>query len=137
MTETADKLARVRTYLKEHKLDGVVLNTRANTAWLTGGGDFHIVSQDGGAFGALVVTAKQAFLVANKIECDRIATEEPCAAFTAKSFPWIEPISEALPKLVGVKKEKLASDDIGLGYAPLPGDFVQSVRTQLCEAEIR
>src|SRR4051812_28366914 len=136
MPETADKLVRVRAYLKEHKLDGVVFNTRANTAWLTGGGDFHIISQDGGAFGALVVTPKQAYLVANRIEIDRIATEEPCAGFTPKPFPWIEPIAEALPKLVGIKKERLASDDASLGYAPLPGDFNQSVRAPLTEWEI-
>ncbi|HYE05000.1 MAG TPA: M24 family metallopeptidase [Planctomycetota bacterium] len=137
MTESAEKLIRVRAYLKEHKLEGVVFNTRANTAWLTGGGDFHIVSQDGGAFGALVVTAKNAFLVANRIEIDRIANEEPCAGFTPKSFPWIEPMGEALPKLVGIKKDKLASDDAGLGFAPLPGDFIQGVRAPLSESEVR
>lgn len=136
MTETAEKLARVRKYLKEHKLDGVVLSTRANFAWLSGGGDNHVVSQSEGGIGALVVTPKAQLVVANRIEIDRLTTEEPLQGFQAKSYPWLTSMRDALPKILTGKK--FAADDAGAtGLDPLPGDFNQEVRAGLTENEIR
>lgn len=135
MPETTEKLARVRTYLKDHKLDAVVFNTRNNFAWLSGGGDNHVASQVESGVGALVVTPKQALVVANRIEIDRLTSEEPLSEFTPKSFPWIQPIREALPKLVS---GKVVSDDpVATGLPGLPGDFNQDVRAALTEHEIR
>jgi Xaa-Pro aminopeptidase len=135
MSETVEKLARVRKYLKTHDIDGVVILSRANFAWLTGGGDSHVVSQDGTGFGALVVTQKLQWLVANKIEMDRIANEEPTMAFTQKVFPWTQPMPEALEKML---PEGKYACDLPLGkLKPLPGDFVYECRAQLCESEIR
>ena len=135
MTETVEKLARVRKYLKAHNLDGVVFLTRANFAWLSGGGDSHVVSQQELGFGALVVTAKAAWLVANKIEIDRLHTEENLTAFTPKPFPWIQPMAEALAKLL--PEGVFASDLPGGALTALPGDFVYECRAQLSEHEIR
>ncbi len=138
MSETVEKLARVRKYLKTHGLEGIVLLSRANFAWLSGGGDSHIVSQSERGFGALVVTAKQALLVANRIEIDRIANEETVSAFTPKSFPWIQSLADALPKILGANIKKFASDDAdGTGLQKLPGDFIYECRAELCEPEIR
>ncbi len=140
MTETAIKLARVRAYLKQHKLAGIVLGSRANWAWLSGGGDAHIVSQTDEAFGALAVTARGAYLLANNIEMVRFVKEEPIAAFTPKVFPWITPLSEAVVKLAGGKAEckTWASDMPAMtGLKALPGDFSQTCRAQLLDAEIR
>src|SRR4051812_21744252 len=135
MTETVEKLARVRTYIKAQGLDGIVVATRANFAWLSGGGDNHVVSQTETGFGALVVTAKQAWLVANRIEVDRIHNEEPMSAFTPKSFPWTQPLGVALEKLLPSKK--FASDTPLAGLKPLDGEFVFDCRAQLVEPEIR
>jgi len=136
MSETAEKLTRVREYLKDHKLDGVVLSTRANFAWLSGGGDNHVVSQSEAGIGALVVTPKQALVVANRIEIDRLTSEEPLSGFTPKSFPWTQPLREALPKVLTGKK--FAADDIvATGLPPLPGDFANDVRAQLTDNEFR
>jgi Xaa-Pro aminopeptidase len=135
MTETVEKLARVRAYLKNHDVDGAVFLSRANFAWLTGGGDNHVVSQDGFGVGALVVTQKQAWVVANKIEIDRLTNEEPLGAFSPKSFPWVQSMPDALEKLL--PEGKFVSDAPLGKLKPLPGDFVQECRTQLCESEIR
>lgn len=140
MTETATKLARVRAYLKQHKLTGIVLGSRANWAWLSGGGDGHIVSQTDEAFGALAVTARGAYLLANNIEMVRFVKEEPVAAFTPKVFPWTTPMKDAVIKLAGGKPEAKtwATDMPGMtGLKPLPGDFNQTCRAELLEAEIR
>jgi len=136
MSETAEKLTRLRKYLSAKKLDGIILSSRANFAWLSGGADNHVVSQSEKGVGALVVTAKQALVVANKIEIERLSHEEPLSGFTAKSFPWIEPLGEALPKILTGKK--FAADDAAAtGFPELPADFVASVRASLTEHEIR
>ena len=107
MSETAEKLIRVRKYLKAHQLDGIVLTSRSNFAWLSGGGDNHVVSQSAGA---LVVTAKETLVVANQIEIDRLSHEEPLSGFAPKTFPWVQSLSEALPKLL--KGKNFLSDDL-------------------------
>jgi Xaa-Pro aminopeptidase len=136
MSETVEKLARVRKYLKDHKLEGVVFHSRANFAWLSGGGDAHIVSQSERGFGALLVTAKSAVLVANRIEIDRLFNEEPLSGFTQKTFPWTQSMADALVKITGGKK--FASDDPdATGLPALPGDFPYECRAQLTDAEIR
>jgi Xaa-Pro dipeptidase len=136
MSETAEKLTRIRKYLSARKLDGIVLTSRANFAWLSGGGDNHVVSQSEGGVGALVVTPKQTLVVANRIEIDRLSQEEPLSGFTAKSFPWTEPLAAALPKLLTGKKYE-SDSAAATGLPELPADFVWDVRASLTEHEIR
>jgi Xaa-Pro dipeptidase len=136
--EIAEKLARVRAYLKRHQLEGVVFGNRGNWAWLSGGGDSHIVSQSEDAFGALVVTPRSAYLLANNIEIVRFVKEEPVAAFTPKEFPWTTPMRDAVAKLAGAKVGSWASDVPSMtGLQALPGDFAAECRAQLTEPEIR
>jgi Xaa-Pro aminopeptidase len=136
MTETVEKLTRIRKYLKDKKLDGIVLNSRANFAWLTGGGDNHVVSQSERGVGALVVTGRQAFLVANRIEIDRLHHEEPLSGFQPKTFPWTQTLASALPKVLTGKK--FASDDCeATGLPALPADFAYALRASLSEHEVR
>ena len=136
MTETAEKLSRVRKYLKAKKLDGLILSTRANVAWLSGGADNHVVSQSEHGVGALVVTAKQALLVANRIEVDRLHGEEPLAAFTPKAYPWIQSLDDALAKLLPGKKY-ISDDHEATGFTTLPGDCLDTLRAELTEPEMR
>ncbi len=134
--ETGDKLVRVRAYLKRHKLDGVVFSSRANWAWLTAGGDAHIVSQSDEAFGALVVTQGTAYLVANRIEMPRFLKEEPVAGFAPKEFPWTTSLATALAELAG--SQTWVSDLPGMtGLPAMPGDFAAECRASMLAAEIQ
>ncbi len=135
MTETVDKLARLRKYLKARELDGAVFATRANFAWLSGGGDNHVVSQTEDGFGALVVTQKSAYVVANKIEIDRLHTEESLAAFTPKPYPWTQAMPDAVTKLLG--EGKYVTDTPMDGIPALGLDFLSECRAPLCESEVR
>lgn len=135
MSEVTEKLARVRAYIAKHGLDGVALYARANFAWLSGGGDNHVVSQGDLGFGALVVTKNEAIVLANEIELGRLVDEENLGAFTQKTFPWIDPIDGALAKL-GLGKN-IAADAGFATLRPLPGDFNQEVRAALTDAEIK
>jgi len=134
MPETTAKLAAIRAYLKAKKLEGVVLNTRANFAWLSGGGDNHVVSQSEYGFACLVVSPRQAWLVTSRIEADRLTHEEPLAAFTAKVHPWTESLPAVLDKLLG--KGFVSDDPMATGLKALPADFA-GLRAQLSEPEIR
>ncbi len=135
MTETVEKLARLRKYLKARSLDGAILGSRANFAWLSGGGDNHVVSQSESGVGCLVVTAKHAWVVANRIEIDRLHSEEQLAAFTPKSHPWTVPMPAALEKLL--PEGSFISDQPFGKIKPLPDDFVTECRSALCESETR
>jgi Xaa-Pro dipeptidase len=138
MSESAAKISIVRAWLKANKLEGAVFATRANAAWLSGGADTHVVSQSGDAFAAMVVTPRQAYLLANTIEMPRITAEEPVGGFTAKSFPWIQPLSEVVSKIAGDKKKSWVSDHpAATGLKDLPADFAQVCRAQLSEPEMR
>jgi len=136
-TETTDKLARLRKALKAQHLDGAVFSTRANFAWLTSGGTNHVVAQCEGGVGALVVTAKTAWVVANRIEIERLQQEEPgLADFTAKTHPWTTPMAEVLHDLL--PKGAWGSDDpTATGVKALPTSFVYDLRAALGEAEVR
>src|SRR5687767_5998065 len=91
--ETVVKLRRVRAALKAQGVPGMVFSTRANFAWLTGGGDNHVVSQSEHGAASIVVTPRRALLVANRIEMRRIVEEEPVAGFTPVETPWDRPKS--------------------------------------------
>lgn len=133
--EVQTKIAQVRAYLKAQKLDGAVFLSRSNFAWLSGGGDNHIVSQDGAGVGALVVTKRQALVVANRIELGRLTAEEGLEPFTPKVFPWIQGMGDFLKKTL--PKGRYAADTPGLGFDGLPGDFSNTIRCELQDAEIR
>lgn len=129
MTDIQAKHDLIKSYLKAHDLDGIVLSTRANFAWLTGGGDNHVVSQMEAGVGAIYVTSRSMTLVANNIELHRLVNEE-IKGLKEKSFPWTQSMSTALAKICA--KKNVAGDDAATtGLPVLPGDFVMEVRAQL------
>ncbi|MCU0625570.1 MAG: M24 family metallopeptidase [Gemmatimonadaceae bacterium] len=135
--ETRVKLERVREYLDRHRLSGVVLATRGNVAWLTAGGDAHVVSQSDEAVGAIVVTAREAMLVTSEIEVDRLQHEEPVRGLAARTFPWTRSLAEAVTRVVGRDRSQWASDHpLATALAALPGDFASDCRASLLPDEI-
>ena len=74
--EVEIKLQRVRDFLQEHGLAAAVLTTTANFAWLTGGGDSHVVIASEGGVGNIVVTATGQHIITNNIEAGRLEDEE-------------------------------------------------------------
>jgi len=134
--ERKQKVQLVRKYLQNHGLDAVVLATRSNFAWLTAGGDNHVVSQDELGVGALLVRTQRNLLLADRIEADRLANEEPVQGFDVRGHPWTTPLSVIVAR--NLKGKKAASDTpAATGLPPLPGDFADEVRASLCDGEIR
>lgn len=135
--ETRMKLERLRDYMAEQRLEGVVFATRANFAWLTGGGDARVVAQSELAFATLAIDARRVVLLATEIEIDRIQHEEPVRGFTRRAYPWVRPLPDELARLLGPKRGTWVSDHpASTGLPPLPGDFVMACRASLLPSEI-
>lgn len=74
--DAAIKRARVRAFLEQNGLDGVVITTREHFAWLTGGGDNHVTLPTNLGFGCAVITKDQQYIVAHSMDADRLMEEQ-------------------------------------------------------------
>ena len=70
------KLSRVRDYLSKKGLDGLLISTREHFAWITGGGDSHVVRNSDIGFGTVVITKEKAWLVAHSMDAARLFEEQ-------------------------------------------------------------
>lgn len=109
MTETQEKLGRVRQLMAARSLDAIVIDRVANFAWLTEGGASYVNTAS--TFGAvsLLITPDKQYVLTNNIEATRMAAEEPVEGlgYELQIDPWYGP-SAAADKLLAGKK--LGSD---------------------------
>jgi Xaa-Pro aminopeptidase len=92
MSELDDKTERLVRLARQSELDGVLLTTQTNFAWLTGGGSNRIDgSREAGAGSLMVTAAGRRFVIANAIEMPRLRAEELSAAdWEIVEYPWTE-----------------------------------------------
>jgi len=136
--EFAEKLERVRRWMRQHKLDGIVLGRSDNFAWMGCGASNVVNSAQETGVGALVVGRRSVRLVANNIEMQRLLTEElnGLPVEPAEPFPWHEPGQRAKLLKRLSKGKAFAADDGSAGLLALPEGFVP-LRYSLTEAEVR
>ncbi|HUP54825.1 MAG TPA: M24 family metallopeptidase [Methylomirabilota bacterium] len=97
--EVDRRLERVRAICEGRGGAVAVLSSRANVAWLTAGGQHHVVLSSETGVGSLVVTPRSATLVAPSIEVDRLENEEIAGlGIEIVAVPWWE--SDALDAAV-------------------------------------
>jgi Xaa-Pro dipeptidase len=70
------RTAKVRTFMQEQGLDGILLRKRRSFAWLTGGRDNHIVNTSEEGVADLLLLNDRLYCIASKMENARIAEEE-------------------------------------------------------------
>lgn len=88
--EIQEKKRRVRTLLRELKLDGVYIKKQSNFSWLTGGGLNVVgITLELGVAG-LLLTADKEYVICNNIEAPRMEKEEKLEeqGYEIHSFPW-------------------------------------------------
>lgn len=86
------RLERVREICDTHGGGVAVLSSRANVAWLTVGGQHHVVLSSATGVGNLVITPTSATLVAPSIEVDRLDNEEIAGlGIEIVAVPWWDP----------------------------------------------
>ncbi len=74
--EVKVKLQMVRTWLEAGGLEGIVLTSQANFAWLTGGANNYVYVGDAAGEASLLVTPRRSYLLTNNIEAPRLREEE-------------------------------------------------------------
>ncbi|MFW6045066.1 MAG: M24 family metallopeptidase [Planctomycetota bacterium] len=118
--EFETKFERVTDFLADNDLDGVVLATTANIAWLGCGANTVVNAAQETGVGTLVVTADGVSLVSKNIETERLETEELDGIELTDSltYPWYEPHrrAEIIGEIIG--GGRFAADD---GTCDLPG----------------
>jgi len=90
--EVEEKIRRVRAFLKREQLGGLLIGHVRNFAWLTAGGDSHIVlGSPSGAASLLVLFDGRRFLVSPNNESLRLMNEEVAAlGFELREYKWYE-----------------------------------------------
>jgi len=87
-SEIQTKQQRLGEWLQRHSLDGVLLQRRANFAWITGGRDNHVANNSPVGIAAILATADSRLCLANTIEAPRMKTRSwPARASTWRHSP--------------------------------------------------
>lgn len=132
--EVEAKLEKVRDYLQETRLGAVILGTRANFAWLTGGGSAHVGLGAPTGVCWLLITPQEQFLITDNIEARRFADEEiGDLPFEIRAEEWHEEDRAAV--VASLAGGRLGSD-IALPFAEDVSESFNRLRWQLLEPEI-
>lgn len=123
LKDAEEKRRRVREFLEDKQLDGVIITTREHFAWLTSGGDNHVVRNASLGFGAIVITPKDQYLVAHNMDADRLLEEQVKGQdFEQISMHWYE--GDIRTKAKELAGKRVGSDTDFPGTANVYADLV-------------
>lgn len=115
------KLTQVRALIKEQKAAGALFGLQPNFSWLACGGEAHIPLNTDRAFGQLLVTPKELYVFATRIEMPRL-TNEALKGLGAKPlvYEWFDNLGalETLKSVVDPKKVISDNGDWGTQARP-------------------
>jgi Xaa-Pro dipeptidase len=113
--EIHEKERRVRAFLEQNDLSGMLMKRQANFSWMTAGGLnlVGITTELGAA--SLLITRDAKFVICNNIEAPRMEDEEDLKSqgFVLKSYQWHEDLE------VSIVRELMGSGRLG-SDAPFP-----------------
>ena len=124
--EVEAKLQTVRTWLETYALEGIVLTSQSNFAWLTGGGNNYVSLGDAAGEASLLVTSSRTYLLTNNIEVLRLREEEVAGLpFEPVTWNWYqsEEAQETVARLCNMSK--VVSDLGSFGLPLAPGSFAE------------
>ena len=124
LEEVQNKLKSVRAWLQRNGLKALLVNSQANFAWLTGGGENYVSMGDAAGEAFLLIVPDRTFLLTNNIELRRLQDEEVAdLPFEAVTWSWRRG-GAAREKLAGLCDVSKAVSDLGsLGLPKVPDDF--------------
>ena len=127
--EIGIKRERVRRFLRERELDGVLMTRQSTFSWYTGGGDGFVALASVEAAGSILAMRDRDVLITDNIEAPRLEAEEVGGfGFEMASFPWHRPEERA--KVLEKFGAKNVATDVELG------DAFRQLRYGLTEREI-
>jgi len=133
--EVQAKLARVRAWLDRGPADGVLLGTQTGFAWITAGGDNHVLVGEAAGVASVLVTATGAWLLSDNIEHPRMVGEEVAGLpFETVEWPWSE--TGGMADVVGrlCPGGRVVSDTGAAGLPPADG--LDGLRRTLLPPEV-
>ena len=134
--EVAAKEARVRAFLDEAGYDALVLTTQANFAWITGGGDNHIVLAADAGVASVLVTRDAKYVVTKNNEIGRIMAEEIGApGFEPRDVAWCGP-DTIESEIAALTRGGTVASDTGIGGTTLEAGRIAALRYALTPEEI-
>lgn len=133
-SEFAKKLERLRAWLAEERLEGVLLSRRDNFAWATAGGDNHVSSVTEVGVADLWVDQERAVVLASNIEAARI-DEEEMGGLDVELFawPWYKDAEAEIQRFVAGRH---AASDTGKAGLRDRRNAIAALRYQLVPEEI-
>jgi Xaa-Pro dipeptidase len=127
-------VTKIRAFLKARNLDGVLLRTRSNFAWATGGKDNHIVNTTELGVADLLIFADNIYCITSQMEAARIRDEEladfGCEFVTPE---WYEGNDAAIRQLC---EGKAVGADVWFHHLPNVANELAQVRYTLTEEEM-
>ena len=95
-TLVAERIEAVRARAAAQGASGVLVELRRDAAWLTVGGELHVAQAGDGIVTPILVTARDAIVIAPNNEVDRAREEELAGLpFDIEVVPWHEPAAAA------------------------------------------
>jgi antitoxin VapB len=134
--EVRSKLEQVRGWLEHNDLDAVLVSSYGGFAWLTAGGDNHIVVADEAGAASVLVTREDAYLLAANNDLRRIVDEQAGSlGLTPVDWPWYEEGAEGRVVDRLCDPSRSVSDLGRLGLPSAPPDLAE-LRYTLAPAEL-
>jgi Xaa-Pro aminopeptidase len=137
VTEITEKTERLNRVIADEGLSGLLINTQPNFAWLSAGGSNGIDSSREAGVGSLLVRRDgRKFLLANRIELNRLLTEQLNGhGYEPIDFGWEE--EKANPTLLAEVALSLTDKGLPLGSDSPMGSSVRVVDQAIARARYK
>lgn len=136
--EISIKLKRIRTFLEENELIGVVLNRHSNYSWITAGEKSSVTLYLESGIASVLITQHKTYVITNVIEVPRLREEQKIEelGFEIVSQEWYENKTvEIITSLVGGDYSKIATD-MPMGELKVMNTEIDALRFSLTDNEI-
>ncbi len=135
MSEVANKIKFLRTVLAEHKLSAFHFKGVDWFSWITGGGSSVVILTSEVGVAEVVITPTESWVLTNRIESERLKTEELSSEFEVSAFPWQE--KDAVEKWLREKKPQgvVCSDRPSKNETDLP-EVVKNYKLRMQPEEV-
>jgi len=134
--EVAAKEARVHTFLDEAGYDALVLTTQANFAWITGGGDNHVLLTADAGVASVLITRDAKYVVTRNLESARIMDEEVRApGYEPRPVNWFGPESVE-DEIEQLTRDMVVASDTGVAGSTVETRRIAELRYSLLPDEM-
>ncbi len=105
------KIERLREWMADGKWDAVLITRRDNFAWLTTGGDNHVLKNTEFGVGHLLITPDKKYVLAHRMDGDRLQEMQLAGqGYELKTLSWDEGDPRSLA--AGLAGKRIAADTV-------------------------